>query len=151
MQRLTRLTCLGTISLFAFTGASLAQTPAPFDMKGTWKGTGEAIIDGVTGYHPPGAAGTKPTGNYRLRAVTYTYTIDGQDGRRFWGSVSSDSVANERLIGSFAVDGKSIYMVGREGFLDGHVVDSDTIQMCYRQITASSAIVGCNEMKRVKQ
>jgi hypothetical protein len=150
MQRLTRLISLGVISLLVMAAGSSAQTPPAFDMKGTWKGSGEAIIDGLTTYHPPGATGTQPSGNYRLRAVTYTYKIDGQDGKRFWGSVSSDAVANERLIGSLSNDGKWIYMAGREGFLDGQVVDADTIQMCYRHVTATSAIVGCNEMKRVK-
>ena len=150
MQRLTRLIGLAMISVLATAAGSSAQSPPMFDMKGTWKGTGDAIIDGLTAYHPPGAAGTKPSGNYRLRAVTYTYKIDGQDGKRFWGTVSSDAVANERLIGSLSNDGRWIYMVGKDGFLDGQIVDPDTIQMCYRQVNTASAIVGCNEMKRVK-
>jgi hypothetical protein len=138
------------ISLLATAVAASAQTPPVLDMKGTWTGTGAAIIDGPTTYHPPGATGTKPSGSYRLREVTYTYKIDGQDGKRFWGTVSSDAVANERLIGSLSYDGKWIYMVGREGYLDGQVIDNDTIQMCYRHVNATSAIVGCNQMKRVK-
>ncbi len=41
-------------------------------------------------------------------------------------------------------------MVSKEGYLDGQVVDADTIEMCYRHVNATSAVVGCNLMKRVK-
>ncbi len=41
-------------------------------------------------------------------------------------------------------------MAGKEGLLDGQIVDPDTIEMCYRQVTATAAIVGCNQMKRQK-
>jgi hypothetical protein len=147
----TRCAAISTIATIVVLAAapSWAQTPAPLDMKGTWKGTGEAIIDGLPTAHPPAAAGTSSAGNYRLRATTYTYKIEGQDGRRFWGTVTSDAV-NERLLGSLSADGKWIYMAGKDGILDGQFVDADTIEMCYRQVTATAAIVACNQMKRQK-
>ena len=39
---------------------------------------------------------------------------------------------------------------GKEGILDGQIVDPDTIEMCHRQVIATAAIVGCNQMKRQK-
>ena len=132
------LTTAATVLLLA--GAAAAQTapaPALFDMKGTWKGTSEGIV--------AGSAGT-----FQLRTATYTYKFEGQDGKRFWGTASSDLVTNERLIGSLSNDGKWIYMAGQDGILDGQIVDADTIEMCYRHANATSAVVGCNRMKRVK-
>ncbi len=145
MKHVVRLLALGAI--LAGAGAS-AQTAA-FDMKGTWKGTGEAIVDGHGTHHPAGST-AKPAGPYRLRELHFTYKIDGQEGKRFWGTVSSEHEANQRMIGSLSADGKWIYIAGKDGILDGTVVDSDTIQMCYRQVSVAVAIVACNEMKRQK-
>jgi hypothetical protein len=150
MLHMTRLVALAMLMVMATTAGSVAQTPPPFNMKGTWKGVGEAIMDGAPPLHPQDAPGGRPAGPYRLREANWTYKIDGQDGRRFWGTVSSDVASNERLIGSLSRDGKWIYMAGKAGILDGTIVDQDTIEMCYRHANAASALVNCNEMKRVK-
>ncbi len=146
MISIARVSGLAAASLLFLGGAAGAQTY--IDMKGTWKGTGEAIVDGPSIHHPPSAA-AKPAANYRLRVQTYTYKIDGQDGRRFWGTVSGE-FASERLVGSFSANGKWVYMAGQQGLLDGEVIDADTIQMCYREASAALAVVACNEMKRQK-
>jgi len=99
-------------------------------------------------FHPQGATGEKPAGDYRMRDVPFTYKIDGQDGLRFWGKVSTDVVKNERLIGSLSHNGKTIYMAGKVGLLDGEVIDANTIEMCYRHVDATSALVNCKIMKR---
>jgi len=120
------------------------------DMKGTWTGTAEAIVDGPAQHHPaPGQPGTKPAGKFRLSEQLFTHVIEGQSGRRFWGTTSSAS-KTERIIGSLSVDGKTIHMVDDDGFLDGTVVNADTFDVCYRHITASSAVVACTRMLRKK-
>lgn len=108
MKHVVRLLALGAI--LAGAGAS-AQTAA-FDMKGTWKGTGEAIVDGHGTHHPAGST-AKPAGPYRLRELHFTYKIDGHEGKRFWGTVSSEHEANQRMIGSLSADGKWIYTAAR--------------------------------------
>jgi hypothetical protein len=137
---------VGTTAAMAQTAAT---TPAIFDMKGTWKGFNEALVDGPAPNHPPGVA-AKPAGTYRLRQQNFTYKLDGQDGRRFWGTMSSDQQASTRMIGSLSHDGKWIYMVSKEGYLDGQIIDPDTIEMCYRHANDTSAVIGCNVMKRQK-
>lgn len=117
---------------------AIAQSPpSPVDMKGTWKGTSEGI-------------GIDATGKIQLGAATYTYRIEGQDGKRFWGTASSERGTTERLVGSLSNDGKWIYMAGQDGILDGQFVDADTFEMCYRHANATSAVVGCNRMVRQK-
>ena len=62
MSRVACIVAIGAVVLTA--GAALAQTspaPAVFDMKGTWKGNNEAIVDGPATHHPPGVE-AKPAG-----------------------------------------------------------------------------------------
>jgi hypothetical protein len=130
--------------------AQTAGTAAVFDMRGTWTGTRDNITDGATP-QIPASAQISAAGPYRLTRSKVTYKIDGQDGRRFWGTISSDeSGAATRLIGSLSVDGKWIYMAGVVGIVDAQVVDADTIESCYRHANAQSATVGCDLMKRQK-
>jgi hypothetical protein len=161
MSRIAPMIALGMFAALAMATTSSAQTTstqtpaaqptAPiFDMKGTWTGMGEAIMDGAPMFHPQGAAGEKPAGAYRMRDVPFTYKIVGQDGLRFWGTVSTDVVKDERLIGSLSHNGKTIYMAGKVGLLDGEVIDANTIEMCYRHVDATSALVNCKVMKRAK-
>jgi hypothetical protein len=137
------------VALLLTTAAAAQTAPPLFDMRGTWMGTSEGIVVGPWPADPPGTD-AKPLAGFQLRSASYTYRIEGQDGKRFWGTASSDLVANERLVGSLSNDGKWIYMAGQDGILDGQIVDADTIEMCYRHANATSAVVGCNRMKRVK-
>lgn len=136
---------LGIAAAFA---AGRADAQNVIDMKGTWTGTAQAIVDGPAGHHPPpGSLGTKPAGKYRLNDVVITLKIEGQDGRRFWGTVSSAN-RTERLMGSLSMDGRRVYMVDDDGYLDGTVVNVDTLDLCYRHVTAESAVVACELMFR---
>jgi hypothetical protein len=144
---------LGTaagLGLAATLVAGEANAQNIIDMKGTWTATNQAIVDGPVIHHPPaGDPATKPAAKARLTEVPFTLVIEGQDGRRFWGTTSSPR-HTERLIGSLSVDGKSIHMVDEDGFLDGTVVNADAFDVCYRQITKDAAVVGCGRVSRKK-
>jgi len=145
-----RISCIAIAVGLSMAAGAAAQTPATvFDMKGTWKGHNEALVDGPATHHPPGVT-ARPAGKYRMREQDITYRFDGQEGRRFWGTMSSEQLAGVRMLGALSIDGKTIYMVSKEGHLDGQVIDGDTIEMCYRHATAESAVIGCNVMKRQK-
>ncbi len=127
--------------------AALAQA-APPDLKGIWKGTGEAIVDGAAAAHPR-TAEARPAGTYRLRRQEYTYRIEGQDGRRFWGAIQAGQ-ANIPMLGSLSSDGKWIYIASRDGLIDGMVTGDDTIELCYRNVTPATMMVGCADLQRQK-
>jgi hypothetical protein len=154
MKRLVRGSAL--IAAFVLGSAAVAYgqaatptaTPAALDMKGGWSGTGKAIVEGMAAHHPAGEA-AKSVGNARLREVTFTYKIDGQDSGRFWGTMTSPYRV-EQVIGVIAADGKRVYIVAQDGFVDGVVVDNDTIDTCYRQRQPGSAVAACNLIKRKK-
>jgi hypothetical protein len=134
----------------AMTAAGGAGAQSIIDLKGTWTGTAEAVVDGPAQHHPaPGAAGTNPAGKFRLSEQPFTLVVEGQSGRRFWGTTSSPT-RTERILGTLSVDGKTLHMVDDDGFLDGVVVNADRIDVCYRHVNASSAVVSCALVSRKK-
>lgn len=136
------------VAILGLSGASAVCAQTVIDMKGGWSGTGKAIIDGLAAHHPAGSP-AKSAGKARLDEMTYTYKIDGQDSSRFWGTMSSPFRV-ESVIGVIAADGKRIYIVTQDGFVDGVVVDNDTIDTCFRQRLPGSAVAACNVIKRTK-
>lgn len=139
---------VATVAAMTVAGGAGAQNIT--DLKGTWTGTAEAVVDGPAQHHPaPGAAGTNPAGKFRLSEQPFTVVVEGQSGRRFWGTTSS-ATKTERILGSLSVDGKTLHMVDDDGFLDGIVVNADRLEVCYRHVNASSAVVACTLLSRKK-
>ena len=131
------------IAMMLAAGTAQAQV---IDLKGTWTGTSEAIFVGPATHHAkPGTAAA----SHQLGQQPFTFVIEGQEGRRFWGKVSSPG-ATERIIGSLSVDGKSIYLVDHDGMLDGTVVNADALDVCYRHVNRESALVACLRVTRSK-
>ena len=145
-----RLRCATfALALVAGSGVAVAQTPPVIDMKGTWKITVDLVIDG-TSPHNPAQAESKAAGKFRLRSQVIVFKLEGQDGRRFWGTVTSEHDPGQRAVGTVSPDGKWVYLVGRVNLGDGMVIDADTIQMCFRHAGETSAMAGCGETKRQK-
>lgn len=122
--------------------AALAQT-APPDMRGTWVGTSQSIVTGKARHHAP-QAGDKPL----LDNIEFTYVIDGQDGHRFWGTLSSVH-GTEMMTGVVGLDGKTVVARTSEGEIEGTLLDSDTIQLVYSG-GGPATVVAVNTMKRKK-
>ena len=131
----------------ALTAAGTSAQDIP-NLKGTWTGDAPVIVAGAS-RHQPAGTDAQAAGTYRLANQTMTYTIEGQDGRRFWGTLSSPR-ATERLIGSLAVDGKHVYMVDDDGYIDGIVMDANRIDVCYREAYPDRAVVACESIMRQK-
>lgn len=120
-----------------------AQGGTLLDLKGRWVGTSESIVRGNALHH------AAPGGNEPLRDnVEFTFAITGQDGRRFWGSVSSKA-GKEPIIGLIALDGKTIVASDSDGILEGTIIDPDTIDLVYHH-TGQSMVVAANRIKRQK-
>lgn len=121
--------------------AAAANTSAAADMRGTWVGTSQSIVTGKPRHHAS-AEGGKPL----LDNVEFTYVIDGQDGQRFWGTVSS-KMSSEPITGVVALDGKKVVARTSEGEIEGTLVDGDTIQLVY-SAGAPNPVLAVNTMKR---
>ena len=141
-----RLPLLCTVALFVGMGTASAQS---FDMKGTWTGTGKTIVNGPAGHHPASVP-SKPAGSSRLTEPAFTTKIEGQDGNRVWGTLSS-AAATDPVIGVISPDGKQLRLVlkGR-GVIEGTIIDPDTINIFYTEAHNGVAVAATNTWKRQK-
>lgn len=123
-------------------GAALAQVAAP-DLKGTWVGTSESIVTGKAEHHAA-SAGKAPL----LDNVQFTFAITGQDGHRFWGTISS-AKGTEALTGVVGLDGRTVVARDDDGQIEGTLVDANTIQLIYTH-GGVSTVVAVNTIRRQK-
>src|SRR5258705_7671695 len=86
-----------------------AETAVP-DVRGTWKGESESIVLGRGNPHHAGPKVSKP----RLSAISFTLTVDMQDGRRFSGKFAS-AKSSEPVIAVISHTG-TIYLVDDDGW-----------------------------------
>ena len=138
----------GLVMLLTGGQAALAQTVP--DVKGTWIPTkGAHLVEGPTKHQ---ASGTVPVpGDDTLRTHTskFVFRFDRQEGRTFWGALSSAKVS-EKVIGAISADGKRFVMTDDDGRFDGLFVDNDTMDYCYAHITATDRAVACGLLIREK-
>jgi hypothetical protein len=139
-------TAVAVTTVIAAAGDAPAQTAQVPDLRGTWSGISQVIIDGATANHPANAS-AHAASRFRLREAEFTYRIEGQDGARFWGTITS-TYRVERVIGAIAADGRHVYMVSQDGFVDGVLSDKDTIDTCFRQLQPNAAAAACNTIRR---
>ena len=117
----------------------MAQTPIP-DLRGTWKGESESIVAGTGNPHHPGSSAV------RLGSVSFTLTIDNQDGRRISGKFSS-SRQTEQIIGVISRDGR-IFGVDSDGYTFGTILAPDRVELCYLQLAAKGRVASCTEFRK---
>src|SRR6187551_1169176 len=99
------------VTLLVTTTAGLAQ-PAS-NLKGAWSGKFRTVILGSNPHHPPGGAAEAP----RVREITFTFDIEGQDGRLLWGRSWSNPERKEPFVASITFDGKTIIGADTDGSL----------------------------------
>lgn len=133
------------LAVTASSGIAAAQGAAPMDLRGHWTAMSDAIEKGHPMHHLPGP-GTGP----RLDHIEVTYAITGQDGRRFWGTVSFKRGGAEPIMGVIGFDGKTIVARDKDGLYQGSIVDRDTIDVIYSQQSSESTVVAAHRFKRQK-
>ena len=80
--------------------------------------------------------------------------VTAQEGRRFWGMqtfAGSGENTQEPMIGELTgKDNKTVIIVDRDGYLDGQLIDDNTLSFCYKQAggQSGSSVVSCSEIKR---
>lgn len=123
--------------------AAVAQDNSLISLKGHWVGTSESIVRGKALHHA-----TPDAAKHLLGNVRFDFAIAGQEGRRFWGTVTSKT-GEEPIIGVIALDGKTIVAHDNDGLLQGVIVDADTIDLVYSH-TGPSTVVAANRIRRQK-
>jgi hypothetical protein len=103
------------------------------DLRGTWKGESESIVLGGEHPHHPSTQTNEP----ELRSVSFTLTIDKQDGRHFSGTFSS-ARRTSQVIAVISQNG-TIFLADNEGHSTGTMLAPNRMELCYLHI---SSIVG---------
>jgi len=125
--------------LFLAAGLGLSQSAGADDawpdLTGVWTGTSESVVRGDPLHHEGGEAP-------HLSEVAFTLTIEGQDGRRFWGALDSPN-DSESVVGVIANDRHALYFVDLDGYGVDVLVDENTIDHCYLQAGTEVQVAAC--------
>ena len=153
---MTRNPCAAVTIVCALTFAACAVNTASADdqipnIKGKWVGKTHTIVAG-TALHWPSNKGTfeKPG----LFEKDLVIEITNQDSRRFWGIQTlsgGGEQTKEPMIGELTgKDNKTLVLVDTDGYLDGQLIDDNTLSFCYKQVGGASgaSVVSCTTIKR---
>lgn len=136
-----RLPCIVTLAALTAATLALAQAAIP-DLRRTWKGESESIVLGAGNPHHSGTAGQEP----ELRSVSFTLTVDKQDGRRFSGTFSS-ARGSSKVVAVVSRSG-SIFLADAEGFSRETMLAPDRMELCYLKHSAETRIASCAELAK---
>jgi hypothetical protein len=137
---------LATIALVALAAPAAAQR-AP-DLKGTWSGQWRTVIFGENPHHPGGTADTP-----RVREVTFTVEIEGQDGRLIWGKSWSNPERKEPFAFTVTFDRRTIIGADADGSWIGRIGGRNRLEMCYTHTALSpskSIVASCGTLQRAR-
>ena len=132
-------------AMAALTMAAPALAQSVPDLKGTWSGQWRTVIYGLNPHHP-GPQATLDTP--RVREITFTLEVEGQDGRLFWGKSWSSPDRKEPFAATVAADGKMIIGADTDGSLTGTVAAPDRLEMCYTHTASSPIVASCGAVQR---
>jgi hypothetical protein len=132
------------VTLAALVAAPAAAQTAIPDLRGIWKGESESIVLGAEHPHHPATQPNAP----ELRSVSFTLTIDKQDGRRFSGAFSS-ARRTAQVIGVISRGG-TIFLADSES--EGHsnetMLASNRLELCYLHASSGARIASCTELTK---
>jgi hypothetical protein len=138
---MSKLAWMVTLTALIAATSATAETAIP-DLRGTWKGESETIILGAGNPHHAATPTTEP----RLNSVSFTMTIDRQDGRRISGTFSS-ARGSEIVIAVISRTG-AIYMVDDDGYSVGTMLATNRMELCYLLQSPASRVASCTELTK---
>jgi len=134
--------------------ASWARHPPPIKSPTSGANGSErptSIVAGVAPHWPSNRGTFERPGLFEKDLVI---EVTAQEGRRFWGMqtfTGSGENTQEPMIGELTgKDNKTVVLVDRDGYLDGQLIDDNTLSFCYKQACGQSgaSVVSCSEIKR---
>ena len=118
------------------------------DLKGAWSGQWKTVIVGRNAHHPArGAAAKAP----RVREITFTFEVEGQDGALLWGKSWSNPARKEAFAATVTGDGKTIIGSDFDGTLSLSIGGADRLDGCYTHSAlgpSKSIVASCGAMQR---
>src|SRR5512145_2319642 len=140
---LTAITVLTTVM------PVLAQTMP--NLKGSWSGPWKSVVYGNNPHHP---GHETHADSPRIREITFTFEIQGNEGRMFWGQHWSNNVTHKEPFAAVIMpDGKTIVGSDTDGSFSGSITAPDRIELCYAHTALSpskSIVAGCGTAQRAR-
>ncbi|WP_018387479.1 hypothetical protein [Ancylobacter sp. FA202] len=133
------------IFLFAamcFAGPAVAQEAWP-DLLGKWVGKSRAVIMSPAGHYGSAGGGSEP----RFASSDLVVEITKQDQGRYIGTIVSAGHREEKLM-VVSEDRKTLRSADSDGNSFGHLIDSNSFELCYAQIAPS--VASCTLFRREK-
>lgn len=140
MQLRNVLPLVATMIVAGVSLAAAQEVQYP-DMTGKWTGETEAVMIGNPLHYEP------IEDELSLRSVEISLVIDGQDGRRIWGTVQSATGDSEPFVAVLRDGGTRYLGVDSDGYMEGLVMSENEIEHCYTH-TNTSMIAVCVMMRR---
>lgn len=138
-------TCSLVLALFL--GLLVAATPAlakdkkekaVSDVTGVWKGQSESVAVGKLGH-------VEATETPKFLQVSFTLTIDKQQGRVFYG-VKASAKGKETVVG--VMDGANIFMADDDGTYTGRLTGKNSMIVKYLEAGTSSKVASVTRFVR---
>ena len=131
------------LSLAVFVALPALADDAIPDLRGTWKGDSEGVVTGAANTRFGGTA-ESPT---RFASIPLTLVIEKQQGRAFYGTVSSPLQMGEPLDGVISHTG-AIYYVDTDGYVTGSILAPGKLEVCYLQTSSTGRIASCTVLTK---
>jgi hypothetical protein len=128
--------------------ATVAQAQSAPDLKGAWSGKFRTVILGSNPHHPGGAADTP-----RVREITFTFDIEGQDGRLLWGKSWSNPERKEPFVASITSDRRTLIGADTDGSMTMRIGGRGRMDLCYIHSAtgpSQSMVASCGTMQRAR-
>jgi hypothetical protein len=133
-----------SFTLLAFllgTAICFAESGIP-NLVGTWtvQAEGGVLLKGV-------AHGAKTHHRGEFSTLKAEAVVTKQQGRVMHGIFKSQRAA-EKFVAVIAEDNKSFYYADEDGFMEGNMVNKDTMNVIYRHVTANDTVIGVGTWTR---
>ena len=142
MKKLISVTSMLIATLFCVS-ACLADSDIP-NLVGTWtlKSEGGVLLKGQE-------PGPKTHHKDAFNTLIAEAVVTKQQGRIMHGTFKS-AKATENFVAAIGHDNKTIYYADEDGFLEGKLIDKDTMEIIYRHVTPADAVVAVGLWTRKK-
>jgi len=135
-----------SFTLLAFwlgTAICFADSDIP-NLVGTWtvEAEGCVLLKGA-------APGVKTHHRGEFSTLKAEAVVTKQQGRVLHGIFKSKR-ATEKFVAAIAADNKSFYYADEDGFMEGNIVNKDTMNMIYRHVTTKDTVIGVGTWTRKK-
>jgi len=127
---------LGTAICFADSGIP--------NLVGTWTAQSEGAVILKGDSH-----GAKTHHRGEFSTLKAEAVVTKQQGRVMHGIFKSQRAA-EKFVAVIAEDNKSFYYADEDGFMEGNMVNKDTMNVIYRHVTANDTVIGVGTWTRKK-